>query len=109
LIEFIAAPDNSGTQRALQIGLGNGVSLISSTNAGAAGVVANSSFTGITKHVRGDNYYGTDGDVSLFYLESVPGSQGTALIVADAVASTVAIDDFAAPAVGPGGTAWIVK
>ena len=107
-LEFIAAPDNTGTVRAIQIGVGNGVSLIASTNAGGAVIVADSSFTGISKHVRGDNYYGADGDSSLFYFEPVPGSQGTALAIADAVTSVVAVDDFGGNN-GPGATVWIVK
>ena len=106
--EFIAAPDNSGADRALQIGLGNGVGLVATTNAAAVGVVGNSSFTAASKHVRGNTYYGTDGDVSLFYVDAFAGSEGTGLAVVNCPVSVVAADDFNA-IVGPSGVIWVVK
>ena len=114
LTDFIGALDNAAVGRALQIGLGNGVGLIATTNVGVAGVVvADSSFTAVSKHIRGNTYYGTDGDVSLFYVDAFAGSEGTALALADEPASVPAVDDFAGPAgagvAGPSGANWVVK
>ena len=108
LLEFIAAQDNAGNGRAVQIGLGNGVSLVATTNAAAAGVVANSSFTAVSKHVRGNTYYGTDSDVSLFYLDAFAGSDGTILAAGNEPASVPGVDDFNGAA-GPSGNNWVVK
>ena len=90
-----------GAGRTLQIGLGNGVSIVANTDAGMA------SFTSVAKHLQGDTYWGVDGDVTALFFEQVSGSNGTALAAGDDVTSTTG-DDFTGNN-GPGGTAWITK
>jgi len=90
-----------GAGRTLQIGLGNGVGIVA--NADATGA----SFTAISKHTQGDSYWATDGDVTALFYENVPGSNGTALVVGNAIASTT--NDDITGNNGPGGTAWIAK
>jgi len=91
----------NGAGRALQIGLGSGVNLIVNTDA------TMSSFAAIGKHTQGDTYVAADGDTTAIYTENVPGSNGTALVIGDAIASTTG-DDLTGNN-GPGGTAWVVK
>lgn len=91
-----------GASRDLQIGLGNGVSIIANTEAGM------SNFTAIAKHLQGDTYWATDDAVTAIFLEQVTGTAGTILDQSDEIASTVA-DDITAATNGPGGTAWIAK
>ena len=110
LTEFIAALDKpvAGVGRAIQIGLGNGVSLVATTNVVGAGIVPNSTFTAASKHIHGNTYYGTDGDVSLFYKDTFAGSDGTKLVVGIAPPPVSGADDFAAIN-GPSGALWVVK
>ena len=91
--------NNAG--RTLQIGLGNGVGIIANTDATLA------SFTGISKHTQGDTYWAADGDVTATFFENVPGSNGTALVIGDGIASTT--NDDLTGNNGPGGTAWVAK
>ena len=97
---LITAADNQAVpvNRSLQIGLGNGVSIVATTNAAAAGLVANSTFTAVAKHLQGDTYSGMDSDSSALYVQAVAGSNGTILLGGFEPASTIA-DDFAALAV----------
>ena len=101
--DFIGALDNAAVGRALQIGLGNGVSLVATTNAGTLVLVADTSFTAVSKHLRGNTYYGTDGDVSLFYVDAVAGSEGVILTTGYEPASVPGADDF--DSIGN----WVVK
>jgi len=82
-----------GASRSLQIGLGNLVSIIANTNALAAGVTANASFTAVAKHLQGDTFFGADGDTTAMFVAPVVNSNGTALVAADAPVSTTG-DDF---------------
>jgi prepilin-type N-terminal cleavage/methylation domain-containing protein len=93
----------TGTPRSIAIGLSNGSSILASTDGAYA------SYSAIGKHMQGDTYYAVDSDISITYQEVVPANAGTALLVADAIASTPATDDVIAAANGPGGTAWIAK
>ncbi len=104
---LITAADSNGVNRTAQIGLGNNVDIIASTNAAGAGLVANTTFTAVSKHRNGDTYYGTDGDSSAMYFDQVANSAGTALVAGDCPASTNA-DDFAGVA-GPSGNNWTAK
>jgi prepilin-type N-terminal cleavage/methylation domain-containing protein len=102
---LITAADTGtpATNRSVQIGLGNGVRIIASTNAGGAAIVANSTFIGITKHDKGDTYFGVDGDTSAVYVQAVTGSAGTPLTNAFTPTASTAVDDFAPIA------AWVAK
>jgi len=82
-----------GGARGVQIPLGNNVMLASNTNALAAGLQANSTFTGVAKHINGNTYYGVDGDTTAIFFSEAQASEGTALLAADVPASTAA-DDF---------------
>ena len=106
-VPVITADDIGGTARGLQIPLGNSVMIIGLTNAGAAGTSANSTFTGLSKHLTGDTYFGVDSDSTAIFFDQVAGSDGTLLIAADCPASTNA-DDFTAVD-GPSGSNWGVR
>ncbi len=106
-VPVIEATDATGGVRGIQLPLGNNVMLVANTNAGGAGVIANQTFTGVTKHVTGNTYYGVDDSTtSIFHIERA-GSQSTALIAGDCPASTTA-DNFSNVA-GPGGANWVAK
>ncbi|MFH0785031.1 MAG: prepilin-type N-terminal cleavage/methylation domain-containing protein [Pseudomonadota bacterium] len=91
------------------VGLGNGVSLIVSTEVPVPPVISLSSFTIIGKHFNGDTYFGGASDTENIYQDQVDGSEGTILAPIDAVASTITKNDFVAPVVGPSGNGWVVK
>ena len=95
---------SGGANRTLQIGLGNRVSIVATTNAAAGGIVVNTTFTSVTKHITGDTYFGADGDSSAMYMRPVAGSAGTILAAGFEPASTQA-DDFAAAAAA----GWVAK
>ena len=109
---LITADDNGGTPRGLQIPVGQGITVISSTEAPAAPAVVSSSFVAIGKHVQGDSFYGVDGDSTAVYQDNasdVPAfSIGYTLTAGDEPASTAGADDFGGNA-GPSGNLWTVK
>ena len=95
--------------RSLQIGLGNNVNIVANTNAGAAGppiILANTSFTTVSKHTQGDTYFGVDGDLTGMFIDQVANSAGTVPLAANCPASTAAPNFTAA---GPSGTVWLLK
>jgi prepilin-type N-terminal cleavage/methylation domain-containing protein len=104
VVEVLTGADvgGTGTGRSVNIGLGNGVSLVASTNA------SYSTYTAVGKHLQGDTYYGVDSDVMITYQEIVAANAGTILAAADEPAP-LAGDDFLLAVNGPGGTAWIAK
>ncbi len=97
------------TNRGVVIGLGNNVSIIVSTETPVPPAIYLSSFTVISKHTHGDTYYGAASDVDNIYLDQSDGSTGTPLLAVDALPSTIASNEFAAPAVGPSGQGWVAK
>ncbi len=107
-IPIVTADDANGRPQGTQIPLGNNVMFVSHTNAGAAGIIANTSFTAASKHTTGNTYYATDGDVTAIFFEEVAGSDGTALLVGDCPASVSGVDDLTGVA-GPGGANWIAR
>lgn len=108
-IPTISGTDANAADRGVQIPLGSNVYIVASTNVGAAGIIANSTFTAVSKHAQGNTYFGMDGDSSAVYLAAVPSSEGTALTnaLADLPVSTAG-DDFSTVA-GPGGIVWAAK
>ena len=102
-----AAAGNPAVNRTLQIGLGNGVAILANTNAAAAGITANSSFTAVSKHLQGDTYFGVDGDTTAVFIDADDGSNGTPLAAGDSPASTTG-DDFTGVD-APSGADWVVK
>lgn len=109
-VPTIEADDAGGNPQGSQIPLGNNVMLVAHTNAGAAGIIANASFTVAAKHIAGNTYYGTDGDVTAIFFSEQAGTDGTVLVAADAPNSVPSQDDFAIHA-GPngGGAAWVAR
>jgi len=110
LLPFVIASDGGGTTRALQIGLGNGVSIQIDTNIAIAGpppVAADTTFVAVSKHVQGDTYFATDGDATLFYSDLVAGSNGTVL-AANLPPLSTAADDFVGVN-GPSGNPWTLR
>jgi len=101
--DVLTAADAAGVNRTQAIGLGNGVTAVATTNAGGAGVTANTFFTAVAKHTQGDTIYGADSDVSLIYQNPTTLIVGAPVIVGTAPAATVA-DDFALA-----GAPWVVK
>lgn len=93
-VPVIHGDDNAATPQGVQIPLGNNVSLVASTNAGAAGVLANQSFTAVAKHIQGDSYFAVDGDTTSVYFVQVAGTAGTIIVAADCPASVIQVDDF---------------
>ena len=103
---FITANDPQGVARDLQIPVGNAVMIEVQTNVGGAGVAANTNFTGVTKHLSGDVYYGVDGDTTAVFFDQVSGSDGVALV--PGLVAQTAGDDFTGVA-APSGNNWGVR
>lgn len=92
----------------IQIGVGNGVILISNSNAAIAAaaplpaIAAWLTFNALGKHTNGDTVYAVDGDTTNVYQNPGLLVAGAPLVIGNNVAST-GIDDF----VGVG--TWVVK
>ncbi|MBT8341015.1 MAG: pilin [Desulfatitalea sp.] len=93
----------NGANRGIQIPLGNLVSIVAGTEG-----VANASFTSASKHLNGNVYYGSDGDITAIYFDEFPGNDGIQLAAGDCPGSTVQADDFTGVA-GPSGNNWVVR
>ena len=82
----------NAADRALTIPLGNGVSLVANNDASFQ------SFTGVSKHLNGNNYYGVDSDVTATYQAQGIGNTnaGVLLIISatTAPASVMGADDI---------------
>ena len=100
---------NIVTNLGVTLGLSNSVSIIASTEIAAIPLTNLTTYTIISKHLNGDTYYGAESEVSTIFQDQLTGSNGTPLLPADAVASTIAITDFALPVTGPSGNSWLVK
>ena len=92
-----------GGNRGIQIPLGNNVTLVSNTPA-AADLTA---YSGASKHLNGNTYYAVDSDSSAIFFVENPGSEGTAVVAADAPC-TQGNDDFSGVA-GPGNINWNIR
>ncbi len=99
-IPTISATDANGVTRGIQIPLGNNVMIGAGTNVGGAALLANTTFTAVSKHITGNTYFGVDSDTTAVFNKAASGSEGTTLLPAVVVASTTA-DDFT-NVVGPG-------
>jgi type IV pilus assembly protein PilA len=91
------------------LGLGNSVSIIASTELAALPATTLTSYAIIAKHLNGNTYYGAESEISTIFQDQLNGSDGTPLLPADAIASTIANSDFALPITGPSGNGWLVK
>lgn len=109
---LITAADGGGTNRTLQVGIGNLVSLVATTNAALPGppaVAINTTFTAVGKHQNGDTYFGVDSDSTAVYVDAGgAASTGVVLVAGNEPASTN-IDDFAGGVAGPTGANWTVR
>jgi prepilin-type N-terminal cleavage/methylation domain-containing protein len=97
--------------RALQIPVGNGVTLFGHTEVPAAGLPT--SFLAFSKHFQGDTYYAVDSDSTAVYQDNasaVPAkAAGYVMLVADtSVASTPNTDNLVA-LVGPSTKVYVAK
>lgn len=70
----------AGTIRGIQIPVGNGVTLVSGTDAAAGGALGNGSFGAIGKHLQGDSVFGVDGDSTAIYIDNC-GATAAALAI----------------------------
>ena len=100
-LNIVSGQDSGGNARGMQIGVSNGVSIVANTDANWR------TFSVTGKHIDGNFGYGADADVTLLYQNPTAATFGAqvALVVGNAVAATVATDDFdAAAAAG-----WVAK
>jgi len=97
-LPFIAGGLNGNTF-AMRIGLSNNVGLIANT------LATGETFTAVSKHQQGRNYYGIDGDITAQY-QSV-GEPGTALADGDCPDAEAGTDVFEGEN-GPEGNAWVM-
>ena len=103
---IITTFDSIGTARGIQIPVGSNVSAVATTDATGA------SYSLATKHLQGDTMYAGDSDSTanykLTYNATGPlgKNAGTILVVGDAIAPVVSLDDYAtAAAIALGWTA----
>jgi len=85
--DFIAADDAANVGRALQIPIGNGISLLTNS------VGPFTSFTASGKHLQGDTIYGIDAEVTNIYQDPTTLAVGVPLAAAQVPAATVN-DDY---------------
>jgi len=97
LTDFVAAQDNAGNGRALQIGVSNGVSVVANSSGPYDSFVAGG------KHIQGDTIYAIDSDTTATFQDPTTQAAGTLLLLASVPASVVNADDFT----GIGN--WVVK
>ena len=86
---IISTTDSSGAVRDLQIGLGNGVNLVATTDAASA-----ASFTAVAKHLQGDTGYGADSDTTSMFQDPTTWPVATALAAGNEPVSVASADDF---------------
>lgn len=84
--------------RDLQIGLGNGVNLVASTDG-----IEDISFTCIAKHIQANTAYGMDGDSTAVFQDETTWPVGAMIAAGNEPASTPVVDDFS----GVGN--WVIK
>lgn len=94
LITAATGPAAALVNRTTDIGLGNLVSIVVNTNAAAAPIAANVSFTAGAKHQQGDTVFGVDSDSTATFIDPTTVVAGTALAVGNVPVSVSAADDF---------------
>jgi prepilin-type N-terminal cleavage/methylation domain-containing protein len=92
-----------GTNQSVGIGLGNLVSLAINANATDApvGAVANTSFTGGSKHLNGDTIFGVDSDTTITYravLAAFPAGTALTNVATNIAVATTGANDYTAMA-----------
>lgn len=87
-IPVLTSTDAGGTARAVQIPVGNGVSVVATTSAN------DDTFIGAAKHLNGDTYYAVDSDTTAIFFVSEAGSAGTILASGDEGGASTNGDDF---------------
>jgi hypothetical protein len=85
---------------------------VAGTNLGGAAILANTTFTAVSKHVTGNTYFGVDGDTTAIYMKAANGTEGTPIpaLGAGILPGSTSADDFQGVA-GPGLPAgnWAAK
>jgi prepilin-type N-terminal cleavage/methylation domain-containing protein len=109
----VTAFDNGGTARGLTVPVGNGVSLVATTDGAAAPALA-TSMIAVAKHFQGDTFFSVDSDSTAVYQDSSAGVAATGvgytLAAGDEGAASVPnADDYAGGIAGPSGGNWTVK
>lgn len=100
----IATLDSTGTARGVQIGVGNGVTVIANTDVAVAAATPTTAFVAASKHAQGDTTFGVDSDSTSVYQNPTLLPAGNALLIANfTIAATPNVDGFATVA------AWIKK
>ena len=111
-IPLITGTDNGATPRGMQIPVGQGVTLVATTDAAAPPNLP-TSFVVVGKHTQGDTFFGVDSDTTAVYQDSSAAAAATgigyALAAGDEPASSAQVDDFALAGNGPSGSAWTIK
>lgn len=93
-----AAAGAPAVNQVLAIGLGNLVSVAANTNAAAAPIAANASFTAGSKHQNGDTIFGVDSDTTITYRATLAAfSAGSTLtnIATNIAVATSGANDYA--------------
>jgi prepilin-type N-terminal cleavage/methylation domain-containing protein len=104
----ISFTDAAAVNRGALIGLGNGVSMETGTEAIAAPATVASSFILGSKHLSGDTYYAIDSDNASTYQDQVDGSAGTVYAVGVVPGSLNNTDELNGVA-GPSTNNWVAK
>lgn len=103
-LDGIFTVDNSGTNRGLQIPVGNGVTAYADMDVLPTAALASAAFNAFGKHLQGDTTYGVDSDSTSVYQNSTLVVVGTALTAQGAgITPTANKDDLA------GQAGWVVK
>lgn len=103
-LDGIFTIDNSGTNRGLQIPVGNGVTVYADMDVLPTAALASAAFNGFGKHLQGDTTYGVDSDSTSVYQNSTLVAVGTALAAQGAsITPTANVDNLA------GQAGWVVK
>jgi prepilin-type N-terminal cleavage/methylation domain-containing protein len=94
------------TNQGIQIPVGNGCIVVSSTSA-----ATNDHFVAISKHTQGDTVFGADSDTTAIYFAQLVGTGGFPLAGGEEPAAVTGVDDFSGAAVTVNGVAanWITK
>jgi type IV pilus assembly protein PilA len=122
LIPVITATAAGAIVRGVQIPVGNGVSLVSGTDAPVAPGLGGASFGAIGKHLQGDTVFGVDGDSTALYVDNCSQTAAATAICGPAIpintgwvppaalvaATGVGIDNFVGIA-GPSTAIWTAR
>lgn len=111
-LPLITATTAGAVVRGLQIPIGNGVTLVASTDAAVAPVLGNTSFVAVAKHFNGDTLYAVDSESTAVYQDNcstVPACGVAYVLVPGVVPASLATTDSFSGVNGPSGIPWTAK